>query len=104
MYAIIEDGGRQYRVSEGDTIEVDRRDLTEGQEELEFDRVLMVGNGEHSVVGQPVVAEAKVTARIEGEHKGEKLVVQHFRRRKNSRTRTGHRQKYLRVRIEKIVS
>ena len=102
MYAIIEDGGRQYRVSEGDTIEVDRRDLAEGQETLEFDRVLMVGDGEKSVVGQPVVADAKVTARIEGEFKGEKIVVQHFRRRKDSRTRAGHRQKYLRVRITKI--
>ena len=104
MYAIIEDGGRQYRVSEGDTIEVDRRDVADGQEMLEFDRVLMIENGPESVVGQPVVADAKVTARIEGECKGDKIVVQYFRRRKNSRTRTGHRQKYLRVRIEKIVS
>ena len=102
MYAIIEDGGRQFRVAEGDVVEVDLRDLAEGQERLEFDRVLMIGDGENSVVGQPVVAQAKVTARIEGEVKGEKIIVQHFKRRKDSRTKAGHRQKYLRVRIEKI--
>jgi large subunit ribosomal protein L21 len=104
VYAIIEDGGRQYKVAEGDTIEVDRRDLPEGQDTLEFDRVLMLGDGDNSVVGQPLVTSAKVTARIAGEIKGDKIIVQHFKRRKDSRTKTGHRQRYLRVTIEKIHS
>ena len=102
MYAIIEDSGTQFRVAEGDTIEVDPRDLAEGQTNLEFDRVLMIGDGQDSVVGQPLVSGASVSAPIEGPVKGPKLVIQHFKRRKDSRTRTGHRQKYLRVRIDKI--
>jgi large subunit ribosomal protein L21 len=104
VYAIIEDSGRQFKVSEGDAIEVDLRELAEGRDTLEFDRVLMIGDGKDSVVGQPLVEGAKVTARLEGMVKGEKLVVQHFKRRKDSRSRVGHRQKYLRVVIEKISS
>ena len=102
MYAIIEDRGKQYRVAEGDVVEVDLRDLPEGQEHLEFDHVLMIGDGENSVIGQPTVTGAKVTGRIEGLAKGDKIIVQHFKRRKDSRTKAGHRQKYVRVRIEKI--
>jgi len=102
VYAIIEDSGTQFRVAEGDAIEVDLRELAQGQEILEFDRVLMIGDGENSVVGQPLVTTARVAGRVENLVKGDKIVVQHFKRRKDSRTKTGHRQKYLRVRIEKI--
>ena len=102
MYAIIEDGAHQYKVTEGDTLEVQRRDLAEGQEVLEFDRVLMVGDGEEHKIGRPCVEGAKVTAAVEGEVKGEKITIVKIRRRKGYRRKTGHRQRYLRVKIDKI--
>lgn len=103
MYAIIRDGEHQYRVQEGDFLEVQRRDLPEGQSEVEFDRVLLIGDVEGGPkIGLPHVGSSKVTASVVGEVKGEKLVIQKFRRRKNYALRQGHRQKYLRVRIDKI--
>ncbi len=103
MYAIFEDGGRQYRVQEGDTLRVDLRDLGEGQERVEFDQVLMVGEGRDAKVGQPFVAGAKVVARVNGEVKGDKVVGVVFRRRKNVNRTRGHRQRHLDVTIEQIV-
>jgi large subunit ribosomal protein L21 len=104
MYAIIEDGSRQYRVGVGDTIEVDRRDLAEGQESLEFDRILLVGQGADVKIGQPFVEGASVTASVEGEIKGPKIDVVKMKRRKGYRVKTGHRQRYLRVTITDIKS
>lgn len=102
MYAIIADGGHQYKVEEGQTLEIDfREDATPGSE-LVFDRVLAISNDGKFHLGQPTVAGASVTASVVSETKGEKLVVQKFRRRKNSRRRTGHRQKYTLVKITKI--
>lgn len=103
MYAVISDGGRQYRVQEGQELEVDYRDVASG-EKYSFDQVLAVSDGEKLTVGKPTVAGATVTAEVVGPSKGKKLVVQKFRRRKNSRRRTGHRQLYTRVRIEKIAT
>jgi large subunit ribosomal protein L21 len=103
VYAIIEDGGRQYKVAPGDKIYVDIRDLPEGQETIEFDRVLALGEGAEARIGQPLVAGAKVIARLEGEIKGEKLHIMKYRRRKNYRRVTGHRQKHLQVTISEIV-
>lgn len=102
MYAIVEDGGKQYRVEEGDTIYVETRDLPEDAKSLEFSRVLMVGNGAESKIGTPWVGEAKVTAKLEGEIKGPKLKIVKFKRRKGYRLRKGHRQKLLKVTIDKI--
>lgn len=102
MYAIIEDGAHQYKIEEGDTLEIQRRNLPEDQTTLEFDRVVMIGEGADSKIGQPYVEGAKVVARIAGEIKGEKIDVIKFRRRKGYRRKIGHRQKYLRVTIEKI--
>lgn len=103
MYAIIEDGGRQYKVAPGDRIYVDIRDLPEGQETIEFDRVLAVGEGEGARIGQPLVPGVKVVGQLGGEVKGEKLYITKFRRRKNYRRVTGHRQKHLEVTISEIV-
>lgn len=103
MYAIIEDSGRQFRVTQGDKIYVELRDLTEGQDTLEFDRVLALGEGEGARIGQPLVAGAKVVAKIDRELKGEKIDIIKFRRRKNYRRKTGHRQRYLQVTISDIV-
>ena len=105
MYAIIEDSGSQFRVSEGDVLNVDLRDVAEGAKDVEFTRVLLVSCEGDVRVGVPYVAGAKVQAEIlDAEAKGEKLYTYYFRRRKHSRSKTGHRQKYLQVKITKIVA
>lgn len=104
MYAIFEDGAHQYKVSEGDSFEIQLHDLTDGQSILEFDRILMIGDGANSRVGQPYVEGARVVAVIEGEVKGEKIDVIKFRRRKNYQRKTGHRQRFLRVTVQSIVA
>ena len=103
MYAIIQDGAHQYRVEEGQVFEVQRKDLPEGTETIEFDQVLLVGDLDEGVrVGQPLVEGAKVTASVRGEIKGDKIIIRKLRRRKNSSLKKGHRQKFLRVKVEKI--
>ena len=104
MEAIIRDSGRQFRVKEGLTIEVDLKGLEPGST-VEFPEVLLVSSeGQPPRVGTPLVDGAKVVGKVLGESKGPKLVVTHFRRRKNSRRRTGHRQSYTKVQIEQIHS
>lgn len=102
VYAIIQDGAHQYKVSEGDTLEVQLHDVEEDQKSLVFDQVLLVSDGGEPKVGQPYVEGAKVTASIDGEIKGEKTVIMKMRRRKGYRRKQGHRQHYLRVKIDKI--
>lgn len=101
MYAIISDGGRQYRVEEGQELRVDYREASAG-DALTFDRVLAVSTDGGMQVGSPSVEGASVSAKVLGVEQGEKIHVQYFRRRKNSRRRTGHRQMYSKVKIEKI--
>jgi large subunit ribosomal protein L21 len=101
MYAIFVDGGRQYKVSEGQVLDLDYRDVPSG-ETLRLERVLCVSNGSSVKLGAPNVAGAVVSAEVLGPQKGEKIYIQKFRRRKNYRRRTGHRQIYTRVRISKI--
>jgi len=103
MYAIIVDGGRQYKVEEGQELEVDFRELAKGGE-LTFDRVLAVGGEGDLKLGTPQVEGASVSAEVLSVSFGDKLTVQKFRKRKNSRRRTGHRQMHTRVRINKISS
>lgn len=103
MYAIISDGGHQYRVEEGQVFEVQRKELDEGIKTYEFDRVLLVGDIEEGVkIGRPVVEGAKVHASIIAEIKGDKVVIQKFRRRKGYRLKKGHRQKFLQVKVDRI--
>ena len=104
MYAIIEDGGKQYRVEPGMEFNIELQDLAEGAKTVTFERVLLVGAGETTKVGTPVLAGAKVTATLLGESKGPKLDTLVFRRRKNSKKAFGHRQHYLRVKIDEIVA
>lgn len=105
MYAIIEDSGQQFKVSEGDVLNVDLRELAEDAKELTFDRVLLVSNEGAIKVGTPLVAGATVTAEImDGFFKGPKVYSYYWRRRKSSRAKTGHRQKYVQVKISKIVA
>ena len=103
MYAIISDGAHQYRVEEGQVLAVQRKDLPEDAQQIDFDRVLFVGDVEGgSKIGQPTVAGAKVTASVLGEFKDNKIVIRKHRRRKGYALKAGHRQQLLQVRIEKI--
>lgn len=101
MYAIIADGGRQYKVEEGQELELDYREVSKG-DKLNFDRILAVSHKKGFQLGKPLVEGASVTVEVLGVSQGEKLIVQKFRRRKNSRRKTGHRQLYTKVLIEKI--
>jgi large subunit ribosomal protein L21 len=105
LYAIIEDSGQQFKVSEGDVVRVDLRELAEGAESVEFERVLLVADGEKVKVGTPLVAGAKVQAEVvSAKVAGPKLRVFKFKRRKGYHRNIGHRQKYTQVRITKIVA
>jgi large subunit ribosomal protein L21 len=103
MYAIVEDSGCQFKVEEGQELRVDLRrpEVAPGGEIL-FDRVLAVRDQSGLRLGKPVLAGASVTAEVVDETRGPKLVIQKFRRRKNFRRKTGHRQSYLTVRIKRI--
>ena len=102
MYAIIEDGGKQYRVQKDDTLYVEERDLPATAKKVEFDRVLMLGDGAKSKIGAPYVAGAKVTASLVAHERGPKLEIVKFRRRKGYKLHKGHRQNYLKVTIDSI--
>lgn len=104
MYAVIEDSGQQFRVSEGEILDVDLRELDEQAETIEFDRVLLLSDEDKGTqVGTPVVSGAKVIGEIlDPEAKGPKVQKFTWRRRKASRKKVGHRQKYIRVRITTI--
>src|SRR3989304_798389 len=101
MYAIISDGGRQYKVEEGQILDIDLREASVG-DQLTFDRVLAYSDNDGLKVGRPVMKSASVNAEIVAVTQGPKLVIQKFRRRKNSRRKTGHRQLYTRVKVNKI--
>jgi large subunit ribosomal protein L21 len=102
MYAVFVDGSRQYRVMEGDLVKVDYREVKEG-ERVEFGRVILVKNpGEPAKIGQPVLEGARVIGE-DAEETSTKVMVQHFRRRKNYRRLRGHRQPYTQVRIKHIL-
>jgi len=102
MYAIVEEGGKQYRVEKDSTLFIERRDLPENAKSIAFERVLMIGNGTESKIGTPVVEGAKVTAKIVGDVKGPKIDIFKMKRRKGYRLRKGHRQKYLKVTVDQI--
>jgi len=105
VYAVIEDSGQQFRVAEGDVLNVDLRDLEDGVKEIEFDRVLLVSGDGNVKVGTPLVDGAKVQAEVvEAVAKGVKVHIYRLRRRKASRKKTGHRQKYVKVKVTKIVA
>jgi len=107
MYAVIEQGGKQYKVAEGDCINIELTGVAPDAKTIELDKVLFVSEGEEAKIGTPYLDGAKVVASFktkaeEAIVKGKKLYPTHFRRRKNSKRRIGHRQKYLQVVIERI--
>jgi len=102
MEAIISHSGRQFRVTEGETIEIDYQESQPGSS-IEFGEVLYVaGDGGEPRVGTPTLGGARVIGKVVGTVQGPKLIAAQFRRRKNSRRRIGHRQKYTQVKIETI--
>ena len=101
MYAIFEDGSRQYRISEGEVVRVDYRDAEVGTP-VEFARVLLYQGTEGLKIGQPILEGARVLGEVV-DHPSTKLYIQHFRRRKNYRRLRGHRQWYTAVRIRNIL-
>ncbi len=100
MYAIIATGGKQYTVSEGDTIRVEKLAVNAG-DTVTFDQVLFVNNGE-AKVGEPTVAGATVTASVVGEGRDKKVIVYKYKRKTGYHKKNGHRQAYTKVKIEKI--
>lgn len=101
MYAIIDNGGRQYKVTSGQTIRIEK-DLADDQKQVQFDRVLLVGGEGQPKVGTPVVAGAVVTADVVGRVKGPKLDIVKYRRRKGYYKKIGHRQEQIEVKITGI--
>jgi large subunit ribosomal protein L21 len=101
MYAIFEDGSRQYRVSVGDKVRVDYRETPVG-DRVEFERVLLYANAGDVQVGQPTVAGMRVLGTVKAQP-STKIYVQHFRRRKNYRRLKGHRQHYLEIEVTNIL-
>lgn len=101
MYAVIETGGKQYKVSEGDVIFVEKLGVEEG-EAVTFDKVLVVADGEDVKFGAPVVEGAKVEAKVVKNGKAKKIYVFKMKRKKNYRRKKGHRQPFTKVEISKI--
>ncbi len=102
MYAVIQCGAKQYRISEGDVINVETLPNAVG-DEVRLDRVLLISDESGVKVGQPLVKDAKVLTRVEAIEKARKILVWKYRPKQRYRRRRGHRQTYTRLRIEKIV-
>ncbi len=101
MYAVIESGGKQHRVTEGETLKLEKIEAATG-DTVEFDRVLMVGAGDEVKIGTPLVAGGKVTAEVVAHGRHPKVKIVKFNRRKHYRKETGHRQWFTQVRITGI--
>ena len=102
MYAVVETGGKQYRVKVGDTINVEKLDAEAG-DEVTLDRVLLVGNDGETTVGRPVVEGASVVASVDGQTKGDKIRIFKMRAKKRYRKTIGHRQKLTTITVKDIV-
>ena len=100
-YAIVEDGGKQYKAVIGESIEVDRYPLEVGAE-IDMERVLLISDGENIKVGTPFIQGAKIQATVLAQVKGPKIVVFRYKAKERIRTKTGHRQQYTKVRIDTI--
>ena len=101
MYAVFRTGGKQYRASKGDKIKVERLDAAEG-DSVEFDQVLLVGEGASVKVGSPLVSGSKVKGKVTSQGRGKKILVTKFKRRKNYKRVHGHRQHFTEVEITSI--
>ncbi|MDD6763741.1 MAG: 50S ribosomal protein L21 [Clostridiales bacterium] len=101
MYAIIETGGKQYKVAQGDVVFVEKLDVEEGAE-VTFDKVLLAADGDDVKVGTPVVEGATVTAKVLKNGKAKKVIVFKMKSKKNERKKKGHRQPFTKVEITAV--
>ena len=101
MYAVIQTGGKQYRVAQGDTLRVEKLGADEGAT-VELDKVLMVADGENVTVGKPFVEGGKVTATVKAHGRGKKVKIIKFKRRKHHMKRQGHRQWFTELEVTGI--
>ena len=101
MYAVIVSGGKQYKVAEGESVQVEKIDAEEGSS-IDIDKVLMVADGDNVKIGAPYVEGGKVTAKVKAHGKGKKVTIIKFRRRKHSRKKQGHRQLFTELEITGI--
>jgi large subunit ribosomal protein L21 len=101
MYAVIATGGKQYKVTKGETLRVEKLVGDEGST-VKLDKVLMVADGDNVSVGTPTLDKASVTAKIMAHGRGEKVEIIKFRRRKHSRSQMGHRQSYTEIEVTDI--
>jgi large subunit ribosomal protein L21 len=102
IYAIIENGGKQYRIEPGQTVDVERLDVAEG-DTVELDRVLLIAENDRITTGTPVIDGAKVFATSQGERRGKKVIVFKYKPKVRYRKKTGHRQPFTRLAIDRIV-
>jgi large subunit ribosomal protein L21 len=101
MYAVIETGGKQYKVQEGDVVFIEKLEAEEGAA-VTFDKVLAISNEGNVVFGQPLVAAATVNGKVLGHGKDKKIIVFKYKAKKGYRNKRGHRQPYTKVQIDKI--
>ena len=101
MYAVIKTGGKQYRVSEGETLKIEKLEVELGTK-ITFNEVLMIADGENVQVGSPLVEKASVEAKVISQGKGKKVNILKFKRRKHSMKQQGHRQLFTEIKIGKI--
>lgn len=102
-YAIVEDGGKQYKAVEGETIEVDLFPA-DVDEQIDLDRVLLITDGDTTTIGTPTIPGARIQATVLGQMNGPKIVVFRYKPKKRIRVKTGHRQHYTRLRIDAILT
>jgi large subunit ribosomal protein L21 len=103
MYAVVESGGKQYKVVEGETLRVEKLPGEIGQE-IAFDNVLLFSDGENVKIGQPVLSDVAVSGHIVEQGKAAKIIVFKYKRRKRFRRKQGHRQQYTAIKIDKIAT
>lgn len=101
MYAVIATGGKQYRVSEGSVLRIEKLEAEAGAN-VEFDKILLVGEGDKIQIGKPFLSGGKVTATVQGHGKGDKVRIVKFRRRKHYLRQGTHRQQYTEVKVTSI--
>ena len=101
MFAVIETGGKQYKVTEGDILFIEKLQVEDG-EKITFDKVMALSDGEKMTVGTPYVEGATVAANVIKSGKGKKILVMTYKSKKNEKKKKGHRQPYTKVQIEKI--
>lgn len=102
MYAVIQTGGKQYKVTKGDTIIVERLTIPEKEKEVTIKEVLLISDGKEFKVGKPLIKDAKVVCEVIGDFKDKKVISFKYRRRKDSRWKKGHRQVLTKLKVKEI--